>query len=259
MVKKKHDLITKGLSSELFLLAFLEPDNIRKLAQRLQNTSGHPTNYSKASETVHNLTISKYLKYGKDEKYHPNILRIIDDFEAILQKEGDSFTTEEKVWLTRFLQNRHLLKILSRDIIEKIQNQPKGKHNVNALNVLCERIGATSAMWLLMRNTNPKFKKTFDNVKDLPYSKIEEQFDMFDALANEHSDELEKNMKVEFDKLIMPNKELFVDFFSGILKFMSSAMPLMMAPDQLLTKLSKLWNKYEGFQMAQEVYKFSKK
>jgi len=260
LVRKKQGLITKGLTSELFLLAFLEPDNIRKLAQRLQNTSGHPTNYSKASQAVYNLTTSKYLKYGKDGKYHPNITKIIEDLEEILRSRGEILVNEDRLILEKLLHNNKFLKTLSQDVVATIQSQQKGKHSVNALEVFCERIGAVSTIWLVMRNNNPEWKSSAEFLNNMPFSEMEEKFNEFDKFADEYSPLFEKEMKKYLDKLPpLPNKEFLMQLFSGFIKIMSSGMPMFMAPESLLKKLAKLWKHYEGFAMAEQVFKFSSK
>lgn len=259
LVKKKHNLITKGLTSELFLLAFLEPDNIRKLAQRLQNTSGNPTNYAKASTAIHSLTISKYLKHKDDGKYHPNVPKIIEELEQILKSKNESFTEDDKKFVSRFLQNRQVLQAISLDIIEKIQTQPKGTHNVDALDVLCERIGSMSAIWLTMRNNNSEWKSAAEENQKLSYSEIEEKFDMFDELTSKHSPFFETEMKKYFEKIPqLKNNKPVVNFFTKFFDIMSSAMPMFMAPESLLRKLAKLWKHYEGFSVAEHVFTLKK-
>ncbi|MHB8546537.1 MAG: hypothetical protein ACYDAJ_07220 [Nitrosotalea sp.] len=117
-----------------------------------------------------------------------------------------------------------------------------------------------SATWLVMKNNNSEWKSTTEIINNMPYSKIEEKFEEFDKLAEEHSPLFEKEMKKHFDKLPpVPNKEFLIQLFSGFLKIMSSGMPMFMAPESLLKKLAKLWKHYEGFVMAEEVFKFSSK
>ena len=84
VVTKKYELITTGLSSEAYLLAFLEPASGYAIARKLEKSekpngnSKTPTNYSKVVESLKALAIDNYLNYNyKEKKYYPNIMNIM--------------------------------------------------------------------------------------------------------------------------------------------------------------------------------------
>lgn len=252
MSKKKHDLITKGLTSELFLLAFLEPDNARKLGQRLQNTTGHPTNYSKVHPALHELTISGYLKH-KDEQYRPNISKLIDDFDAMLQAKSNSFTMKEKEDFAQFLERREYLKILTLDVQRRLISQPKGEHKINALNVLGERLGFLATLGIIML-------ENFDEMRDLSDKELDGEamtkLNEIDTLLN--SKETKDNLTRELEKEGLPTPpEIFMlwDF----LKSLPYMVKLFVGQMTLIKKIAMLWDQQEIFMAGLEAAKHLKK
>ena len=248
MSRKKHDLLTTGLSSELFLLAFLEPDNVRKLGQRLQNTTGHPSNYSKINPAIHNLTIAQYLKSKtSDDKYYPNLDKLIEEIDVIIKGKNESLTDNEKKSLKQFLKRQEFFKILAMGSDKEIQNQPTGKHKVNALKFFCDKIGHMACGLLLLKQNSPKFQK-------LP------------KLTPEYKKELEKLdqlfMSEKFGKMIakIPTYddsrfELIKMIIGNMFKSSVPLMNFVYESETLLIKLSKLWDGYENYLAGFELKK----
>lgn len=252
MSKKKHNLITKGLTSELFLLAFLEPDNARKLGQRLQNTTGHPTNYSKVHPALHELTISGYLKH-KDEQYRPNISKLIDDFDVILQTKNNSFTLKERENFEEFLERREFLKILTLDVQRKLVNQPRGEHKINAMEVLGERLGFLATCGITMLEQVDGFHEFLDkNYDDLDLAKIDE----LDTLLNSKEAEIQFAEELEKEGLPVPPELLMLWDF---LKSTPHMGKFLITNLDLVRKIATLWEGQEIFMAGLEAAKYFKK
>jgi hypothetical protein len=253
--RKKHDLLTTGLSSELFLLAFLEPDNARRLGQRLQNTTKTPSNYSKIHPAIHDLTIAKYLKFkDEDRKYYPNLDKLIEEIDMILKGKNESLIDDEKKSLKQFLKGREFFKIISMDIEKKIQDQPKGKHQVNALEFFCDKIGYTVGGLLLLKQNSPKFqnlpKLTSEGKKEL--EKLDQLF-----MNEKFGKMIEK--KFTFDD---PRSEIMKMIIENMFKTLVPLMNFAYESETLLKKLTKLWDGFEnmflGFEMRKESEKYDK-
>ena len=96
-MRRVHKLIRNGLSAEIYLHAFVKPDNPRSLAKRLYNTDRPDT--SKVYPAVHSLTIEKYLKLGSGHDVRVNTKTLVDELNELLKTRDDSFTSREKKFL----------------------------------------------------------------------------------------------------------------------------------------------------------------
>ena len=255
MSSKKHDLLTTGLSSELFLLTFLEPDNARKLGQRLQNTTGHPSNYSKIHPAIHDLTIAKYLKSKtSDGKYYPNLDKLIEEIDTVLKGKEEFLTDDEKKSLKQFLKGREFFKIIAIDIEKRIQDQPKGKHQVNALKFFCDKIGYVAGGLLLLKLNSPKFQKlpkqTLEDKKEL--EKIEPFF------MSGNFEKMIKKIPTDDDPRFEIMKMLIENMFKSLVPLTN----FVYESETLLKKLVKLWDGFEnlflGFEMRKESERYDK-
>jgi hypothetical protein len=245
VARKKAGLLTTGLSSELFLLTYLEPNNIRQLAQKLQNTSRNPTNYSKVSPAIHDLTIHKYLKHNqKDEKYYVNLKKLVEELELILKERDTTLEENEKLLLTKILERNEFFKILSQDIIKKIQEQEKGIHKINALEVFCSRIGMLSSGVLLQK------KRDRSENLDLydPEMSFEENMTEIKEMWKEIHDGIENKMN-ELNSPLMEHP-LVKEFLLPLMKNLDSLMLFYVIPVTTLEKFTVLWESYEGVKLA---------
>lgn len=257
MVRKKIGLLTTGLSSELFLLAYLEPNNIRQLAQKLQNTSGNPTNYSKASPAIHDLTIEKYLKHSDiDEKYHVNISKLTKEIELIFQSKNIVLDDEDKKYLKKLLEENAFFKLLSQDVVVKIQSQEKGKHEINALDVICECVGAMSSTMLIQKrldlhgandvmNSNLSFEENVEEIEDLK------------SFWNENIGNLDEKIEEHFGEVAQ--QPLFQQFLLPVFKNLFSIVVIFIIPEKTLEKFIKLWSSSDGIILALQLISQLKK
>lgn len=258
MSRKTRDLLTKGLTSELYLLAYIEPNNIRKLGQMLQNTSGHPTNYSKLNPAIHNLTIAKYLKHNqKDEKYYVSISKLSLELENILKEKNIFLSEVEKKYLLKVIEENNFFKLLSKDIVTKIQSQEKGKHEINALEIFCERIGMMTIQTFLHKKMDKK--RRLDGIDD-PKLSFEEKIAGIDEMKKEWS-KITPKLDEGIEKLLknMPKMPVFEEFIIPMLKNMPSFMILFLIPDETLMKLGSLWKGFEGVQLSLQIFDFNNK
>ena len=69
MVRKKHNLLKNGLSSELFLLTLLRPDTGYGLGKRLQNAK--TPSMSKIYPTLDDLERNRYIEKNDGKYYRP--------------------------------------------------------------------------------------------------------------------------------------------------------------------------------------------
>jgi len=246
MSRKKEGLLTTGLSSELYLLAYIEPDNARKLTQKLQNTSVNPTNYSKTNPVIHDLTIKKYLKHNQnDEKYYVNIKKLVEELELILKECDITLDDNEKLHLTKILEQNEFFKIISQDVVKKIQEQEKGIHKINALDVFCERIGMFSSGILLQKKLDKS--GNLDNLYDSDLS-FEENITEFQEIWKEVYD----NASSEINSANIPLLEhpLVQELFLPLMKNLDSLMIFYLIPVTTLEKLSRLWKGSEGIMLS---------
>ena len=247
--RKKTDLLTTGLSSELFLLAYLEPNNIRQLGKKLQNTSGHPTNYSKVNPAIHNLTVKKYLKHNENGKFYPNIEKLGEELEVILKEKSFELKNDEKLFLTKILEQNEFFKIISQDIIKKIQDQDIGVHKINAIDVFCERIGVLSSGVLMHK----KFDKSGNLDLYDPKMSFDENFTDIQELWKEMYEGAENKMK-EFEIPLIDHpavKELLLP----IMKNLPSLMIFYLIPITALEKFIMLWKGSEGVKLSLDMIK----
>lgn len=249
MVRKKHNLLTSGLTSELFLLAFLEPSSARKLGQRLQNTTKNPTNYSKVHPAVHDLTTSKYLKHNeKERKFYPNISKLVDELSEILEKKNIILSKGEKNSLQDCLERIHFLKIMTASVVNKLQNQPKGIHKINALDVFCETIGTIASGLILLKENKSDFGdlEGIDVYSDETFKELDNFFNSPD-LENKMEEIFQTNQTPEFN----PAKNIMLSFFKSLIPMMN----MMSQSNEFLKKISNLWSSNEVFFGAIELKK----
>lgn len=258
MSKKLYNLITKGLSSELYLLAYLEPNNIRKLAQKLQNTSGTPTNYSKASPEIHNLTIAKYLKHNQnDEKYYVNIDSLSLELENILIEKNILLKEIEKKYLLKVLEENDFFKLISKDIIKKIQAQKKGKHEINALEVFSERIGMMSSTILLYKKMDKR--GNFEGLEESNLS-FDEKMAKLEEFKHEW-EEISEKLDEKFAELLktMPKMPVIEEMIIPMFKKLPTMTIFFLIPEEILMKFGSLWKGFEGVQLSLQIYNFNNK
>lgn len=150
----ESSLIQSGLTSEYFLLAFLEPRSAYKLGQIVQNTTGKPDS-SMITQHIKALKKSNYLFGEKGEKLSPNLAKLISEINTtFLSQKQDMLDKNESDLLVSMLQDRTFFQIVTNEITRDIQDQPFRTHNIDALKIISEKLGLIASMFLLIKIFN---------------------------------------------------------------------------------------------------------
>lgn len=259
MKLKQHDLITTGLSSEVFLHAFLEPSSGYAIARKLEKSEKKigeakktPTNYSKVDKALDALIRDDYLRHDIDKKkYYPRITRILWDIVDLLKTKNFTIDKKEFELLKAFLRRRDFLKIISADAIKKMREQPKGVHKINALSIFCNRIGMVAACFKFAREHFPEWKKNMSEISEISIDEIIRGLKEFDV----EWDEVLKETEPKLEELLKKHKisrEEFpgVTIIEDVFKSVPSMAALLFAPSDTLEKLSNIWDQYGGFKLG---------
>ena len=259
MTIKTKELIRTGLSSELFLLALLKPDSGYELAKRLQNTDKTPST-GKIYPVLKSLTTQKYLKYDSSKKkYFPNLNRLVSDISELLRSKNIFLDEDEIKLLSLMLARREFFSAMFSDVLEQLNNQPKGVHKIDALGVFSNRIGAFAVVFSFARKHHPTVIKKLPPSRESTVEQIIGEFEEMDK-DWENSDVFQIDKIMSKDKIFnqyltqskLPDdiiKPIF-DLFFGLFKSMPSLMVMFSAPQNTLEKLSNLWDQHEGFKIG---------
>ncbi|MGI0046759.1 MAG: hypothetical protein ACREBB_06175 [Nitrosotalea sp.] len=233
-------MIESGLSSELFLLAFLIPDSGYRLAQRLQNTKSTP-NTSKIYPNLNKLVASGYL-IKKDNKFVHNPDRLVEDIAVYLESKGHDITNDEIKIIRNILTNGTFFNILSVDIITYMQQRPTRIHEINALEVFCNKIGMLASLtWVRkMNKPEPMFTTAI----------LGQSFDKFHQDLTESTDEIMDNMypKIRGSKSIKEKKMDGIELINETMKSMLMiGFILEKIPERTIKKFCLLWDQFSGF------------
>jgi len=287
MTTNSIDLLRKGLTSEYFLVAFLEKDPSRyRLAQLVQNKEVGKPETSKSYDVIKKLTDSRYL-VKKNKNHYPNLEKLVDtiDFTSLWDWQ-ESLDPDEKNMLVGMLQNREFFKVVSNEILEEIHNQPYRIHNIDALQIIANKIGLLTAAIILYRThalnairessgkdiSNNNLSQFNEEQKDFDIAWNEQVIPMIKEVAFERKlatktkevqkqvmkiyKEQKKNVKGAEKKSVPkpPNIMMISDAIMIFLKSMPSLRPFLFAPEKTLWKLCKLW---EGYGMFEFFIKFN--
>lgn len=259
MKYKKHGLITEGLSSEVFLLAFLEQSSgysiarvLEKSEKRVDEPKRMPTNHSKVNRALNLLTHERYLEHNLDKKkYYPKISRLIKDIQSLLETRKITLTTDEIELLKIFLKRPSFLKELSKDVFRQMKKQPKGTHNVNALTTLCNKIGMISATILFSKQYNPEYVKMFAENPSIPISRLVRDFHKFEKAWDESALQMNSIFTEKLKDVSLSEKEKSaIDSIKNVFKSILSMSSLLFASNDTLIKFANMWDQFEGFKLG---------
>lgn len=255
---KEKDLITKGLSSEVYLLAFLETSSGYAIARKLQKSekpidkSKPPTNWSKVDKALTDLARNGYLKHDFEKKRHfPILSTLIEDMNYILEEKGNSFDQVELKLLGFILKRRDVLNEISKDVLLQMKVQKKGVHKINALSVFSNKIGMLSASFLFAKENRPDYIKMFKEIPSIQIKQVEEIFLELDEGWDEVNGNIDSLFEEKFKKYSLPPEiEGLFRQTKGFWKSMPSLLVLLMASNETLRKLSLLWDQFDGFKLG---------
>ena len=202
MARKIHNLIRTGLSSELFLLAYIKPDIPRRLASILYNSDDPDT--GKIYPAIHSLTLQKYLRVDDGNRMHVRIKTLVRDFDDVLQSKKFSLDDDEKTILASILQEKGFISSMAPYALERIKENSKSKkHNTDALHILSDTLSTLAAGY--------HFGKIFGIDSDKASSKSDQ--DMYKELAGCLD---EKNISKEFNNALQKMKKENPEIFKTI-------------------------------------------
>ena len=172
-------MIRSGLTSEYFLLAFLEPRSAYKLGQIVQNTTDKPDS-SMMTPHINALKNSDYLLGEKKEKLSPNLTKLISEINTtFLSQKQDMLDKNESDLLVSLLRDRTFFQLVSKEITQDIQGQQFRTHNIDALKIISDKLGLIAAMFLLLKILNPDTKQQDDS------QQTKEEIDEFHSVWSE--------------------------------------------------------------------------
>lgn len=234
-------MLRKGLTSELFYLAFLMPDSGYALAQRSQNTKKTP-NTSKTGPALKKLENAGYLR-REEGKWYPNPERLSSDIIEYLEEEiGIALDGEEEKILKKMFTESIFFMFVGFDIFQEIEDRPKNSHNVDALKYISDKIGLISAVMLESKkkagNLTPKNNKSFEQIqKEL------------DESIKDINNKMET--KIQGKKSVRNKKMESIDLLNkGVKSFIMMAILFDKIPNETIEKFAFLWSQYLGFQIG---------
>ena len=129
---------------------------------------------------------------------------------------------------------------MSKEIIQKIEEQPKRVHHINGLEVIIKKIGSMAVFTLGMRITNPKLAELIAESKGLSAAELEENLENFESGWNEIFPKFESEIKNKTKDMNLPNKEQLLEMVLSIFKSLPASRVLFVTPEEFVKKLATL-------------------
>ncbi len=246
-------MLRKGLTSELFFLAFLQPETGYTLAQRLQGSKKTP-NTSKTSIALKKLEKAGYLRREEDGKFYHIPEKLVQELIDYLKNEqGVILDEKEKKILRHLISENYSFFFASHEVIHKMLDRPNGTHDLDAIKTISDKIGQISAEHLELKKkygsnipkTNQPFEKTQEDLSKF----VEVENKKWEALFRwKKFTQIEKKRGIEFT---LKEKMKAVNTFNNTVK--SSMMIEILfdkMPDTTIEKFAYLWSQYYGFQLG---------
>lgn len=147
------EILKSGIDSEYFLACFLKgPASGYALGQIVQNKQ------KPNPKTVYSVT-GRLCKTGylrKDENgFCINSEQLVEDIDRNLKRRQVGLSEKEKKILAGIMQNKGPFVSVSDNMIQKIHRQSFRVHDIDALDLICDRLGEFSASFLISRKTMP--------------------------------------------------------------------------------------------------------
>lgn len=236
------NMLRKGLTSELFYLAFLMPDSGYALAQRSQNTKKTP-NTSKTGPALKKLQDAGYLVRKEDGKLYPITEKLSADVISYLENEMDiSLEDGEAKILKNMLSENGYFLFVGMDIFSEIENRPTASHNIDALKTICDKIGLICATILESKkksgNPEPVNRKSFEE--------IQKELKEFVKDTN-----IKMETSIKGKKSVRNNKMESINMATeGMKSFIMMSILFEKIPNDTIQKFANLWSQYLGFQIG---------
>lgn len=234
-------MLRKGLTSELFYLAFLIPDSGYALAQRSQGTKKTP-NTGKTTPALRKLVKAGYL-IRKEKKLYPVPEKLADAIINYLEDEIEVTLEDiEKRILKNMLSENMFFLFVGFDVFQEIEERPMNSHKIDALKNIADKIGFISALMLESK------KKSGTNipVNQKSFEQIQQELEEFVQNTNKTME-----TKVKGRKSIRNKKMDSVSILNNAMKsFIMMGVLFDKIPNETIEKFANLWSQYQGFQIG---------
>ena len=160
------DLLRKGVTAEYFLVAFLKTKSAFGLGQIIQKRSA--INPKNLYPHIDKLKDAGYV-LEKDKKIYPHLRKLVKIINAeFLIPKDMALTEKEEKFLVSILENRQFFEKMSDDLIRTITRQKKRVHQIDALEVISDKIGFFTSIFLLSKsmNSNPDKPQSMEETKE---------------------------------------------------------------------------------------------
>ncbi len=249
-------MLRKGLTSELFFLAFLQPETGYKLAQNLQRmqSSKKIPNTSKTHPALKKLEEAGYLRREDDGKFHYVPEKLVQELIDYLKKEQDTvIDAKEKKFLNYLMSENYFFFHASHEVIHRMIGRPKRTHDLDSIKTISDKIGQICAMQLEIkkkyRSNKPKTNQSFE--------KIQKDLSKFVEVENKKMEALFKLKQIkQIEKKIgrettLKEKMIGIDMLNKTLKSKILIEALFdKIPNTTIEKFAYLWSQYYGFQIG---------
>ena len=246
-------MLRKGLTSELFFLAFLQPETGYTLAQRLQGSKKIP-NTSKTSTSLKKLEKAEYLRRDKDGKLHHVPEKLVQELIDYLKNEqGVILDEKEKKILRHLISENYSFFFASHEVIHKMLDRPKRTHDLDAIKTISDKIGEISAIHLELKkkysSNIPKTNQPFEKIQEDLSKSVEVENKKWEALFRwKKFTQIEKKRGIEYT---LKEKMKSIDTFNNIVKSRKMIEILFdQISDTTIEKFAYLWSQYYGFQIG---------
>lgn len=239
-------MLRKGLTSELFFLAFLVPETGYTLAQRLQGTKKTP-NTSKTTLALKKLEKDGYLRREEDGKYHHVPEKLVRELIDYLKNEQETILDEkEKRILRNLVSENYFFIFAAHDVIHKMIDRPKGIHDLDTLKTISDKIGFISALILESKKKRGDSNKPIINQS---FEKNQEDLAKFVVETNKMME-----AKIKGKKSVRNKKMKSVNILNNVMKSMLMIGILFhKVPDTTIEKFACLWAQYDGFRFGTNI------
>jgi len=155
MTPETINLVRRGLTSEYFLACFLKgPASGYALGQIVQNRK-RPN-----MKTLHTATTTLknagYITRDEDDKFcinSKNLVKVIEN--KFLGRKGIALSAREREIIAKILESGGPFAFVSDQMISEMHIQEFRFHNIDAMGMICDRLGEFAAYFLALRKTLP--------------------------------------------------------------------------------------------------------
>jgi len=192
------DLLRKGVTSEYFLVAFLKTKSAFGLGQIIQKRSA--INPKNLYPHIDKLKDTGYV-LEKDKKIYPNLRKLVKIINAeFLITKDMALTEKEEKFLVSVFENRQFFEKMSNDLIRTITRQKNRVHQIDALEIISDKIGFFASIFLLSKSMNS------DPNKPQSMEEIKENFELMHEIWQQFMPQMEKMINYGISEILSDKK-----------------------------------------------------